>query len=622
MRRETEMKASLRRFRGGLGFLKHGGGSGGVDCKNRRDVRPFAQLDELTEASKEMQDMRDCYDSLLSAAAATENCAYEFSESLQDLGGCLVGKTLLVDDEESGKVLQLLGKAQFELQKLVDSYRFHISETITRPSESLLNELQTVEEMKRQCDEKRNIYEYMVTRYREKGRSKTGKGESFSMEQLQAAHEEYDEEATLFVFRLKSLKQGQTRSLLTQAARHHAAQLSFFKKALNSLEAVEPNVKRITEKQHIDYHFTGLDDRTGYDNDDDDDDDDDDSCDEHSDAELSFRHQENDQQFEENLGRSYRHSLSFRGEIRSSSQSAPLFFDQRLNPADKFLQKQPSYTRKFNSYVLPKPGDMKSSNSTESGSLHPQNMKTTLRKPTHNLWHSSPLEQKKFEKTLGDEEFPGYAATKKLSVLRESNNDSASSLLPPPLADVVAFSRRSASGAPDYKKIKRQSFSGPLMSRQPWPSKSALIEHPPLFSGPILRNPAPQRPLSSPKATTSGSPTFTSSPRISELHELPRPPASSAFISSKPSGPITHSGPVVSRSQVLSSKNKLVMSKTSSPLPQPPQSIARSLSTPSGSRRIMALPVSKLSDAADNSVMAEDIVSPPLSPLTLSRGPS
>lgn len=48
------------------------------------------------------------------------------------------------------------------------------------------------------------------------------------MQQLQMARDEYDEEATLFVFRLKSLKRGQSRSLLTQAARHHAAQVLFF----------------------------------------------------------------------------------------------------------------------------------------------------------------------------------------------------------------------------------------------------------------------------------------------------------------------------------------------------------------------------------------------------------
>lgn len=71
----------------------------------------------------------------------------------------------------------------------------------------------------------RSVYEYMVMRQREKGRSKSGKGETFSLQQLQEAHDEYDQEATLFVFRLKSLKQGQSRSLLTQAARHHAAQV-------------------------------------------------------------------------------------------------------------------------------------------------------------------------------------------------------------------------------------------------------------------------------------------------------------------------------------------------------------------------------------------------------------
>lgn len=65
----------------------------------------------------------------------------------------------------------------------------------------------------------------MVMNHRENGRSRTGKGENFSMQHLQDAREQYDEETTLFIFRLKSLKQGQSRSLLTQAARHHAAQV-------------------------------------------------------------------------------------------------------------------------------------------------------------------------------------------------------------------------------------------------------------------------------------------------------------------------------------------------------------------------------------------------------------
>lgn len=81
----------------------------------------------------------------------------------------------------------------------------------------------------------REVYEYMKTRQREKVRLRSGKGENFSREELQIAREEYDQEATLFVFRLKSLKQGQSRSLLTQAARHHAAQVFFFFAIINLL---------------------------------------------------------------------------------------------------------------------------------------------------------------------------------------------------------------------------------------------------------------------------------------------------------------------------------------------------------------------------------------------------
>lgn len=67
----------------------------------------------------------------------------------------------------------------------------------------------------------------MRKKQREKGRSRTVKGEVFTQQQLQEAHEQFDVEAAMFIFRLKSLKRGQSRSLLTQAARHHAAQVNF-----------------------------------------------------------------------------------------------------------------------------------------------------------------------------------------------------------------------------------------------------------------------------------------------------------------------------------------------------------------------------------------------------------
>ena len=67
----------------------------------------------------------------------------------------------------------------------------------------------------------------MISQLKDKGRSKGGKGEHITSQKLQSAYDEYREEATLCAFRLKSLKQGQSRSLLTQATRHHAAQVLF-----------------------------------------------------------------------------------------------------------------------------------------------------------------------------------------------------------------------------------------------------------------------------------------------------------------------------------------------------------------------------------------------------------
>ncbi|XP_062156295.1 uncharacterized protein At2g33490 isoform X2 [Alnus glutinosa] len=632
------MKTSLRKLRG-FGLNKH-------EVKERRDIRPLAQLDELAQAALGMQDMRDCYDSLLSAAAATTNSAYEFSESLGEMGACLLEKTALNDDEESGRVLLMLGKVQFELQKLTDGYRSHLSQTIINPSESLLNELRTVEEMKRQCDEKREVYEYMITRQREKGRSRSGKGESFSMQQVQTARDEYDEEATLFVFRLKSLKQGQSRSLLTQAARHHAAQLCFFKKAVKTLEAVEPHVKLVTEQQHIDYQFSGLNDGDegdddgdddDYNSDDDDDDDDDDDYDENDDGELSFDYGQNDHEHDiptsqklmeldqvditfpqvatvegvkENLHRLHRNSFSHRA--RPGSQSAPLFAENKFDSTEKTKQMLLSSTRKLHTYVLPTPVDMKSSISTGSGNPMPHKTETPLNEHTQNLWHSSPLEQKKLEEVLVDEKFSGPTVINAQSVLKESNNN-ASAWLHPPSADRVLFSQQYMLAASDPKKLKRYAFSGPLTSK-PWSTKPVSVGSPHLYSGPLLRNPMSQVPSTSP----STSPTFMSSPKISELHELPRPPASSTSKSSRPMDFVGHSAPLGSRDQVLSATKKSVVSNAASPLPTPPQTIARSFSIPSSSPRVTTSHASKPLEALHGREMAVDIASPPLTPIALS----
>ncbi|KAL2329429.1 hypothetical protein Fmac_017010 [Flemingia macrophylla] len=626
------MKSSLKKLRGlALSNHKH------ASSKSVRPL-PLGQLDELSRATQDVQDMRDCYDTLLSAAAATASSAYEFSESLRDMGSCLLEKTALNDHgDETGKLLLTLGKIQFKLHKLIDEYRSHIFQTITIPSESLLNELRIVEEMKRQCDEKRDLYEYMVTRYREGGRSKGEKGETFSLQQLQTAHDEYDEEATLFVFRLKSLKQGQSRSLLTQAARHHAAQLCFFKKAIKSLETVEPHVKSVTEQQHIDYHFTGLEEEAGDEGDFGDDDGG--GYDEHDDGELSFDYAQSEQDQDvstsqnsmeldqveltlprgstaeaakENLDKLQRNLFSFR--VRAGSQSAPLFADNKPDSSEKLRQMRPSLSRKFSSYVLPTPVDAKSSTSSGSNNPKPSKMQTNLSEPTKNLRHSSPLEQKKHEKDIGNE-FSGSIGISAQSVLKESNSNTASTRLLPPLVDSLLSSNRDYISAYS-KKIKRHAFSGPLTSN-PGPTKPVSVESVQLFSGPLLPTPIPQPPSSSPKVSPSASPTFMSSPKISELHELPRPPTSFPS-NSRLLGLAGHSGPLVSRVQKVSTANNLVASSAASPLPMPPQAMARSFSIPSSGTRGSALHGSRTLESSDRSSISENIASPPLMPIVLS----
>ena len=65
-------------------------------------------------------------------------------------------------------------------------------------------------------------------------------------------------------------------------------QLCFFKKALNSLEEVEPHVQMVTESQHIDYHFSGLEDDDEIENNEEDD------SEVNDDGELSFEYRMSD----------------------------------------------------------------------------------------------------------------------------------------------------------------------------------------------------------------------------------------------------------------------------------------------------------------------------------------
>uniref|UniRef100_A0A1J3ERI0 BAR domain-containing protein n=1 Tax=Noccaea caerulescens TaxID=107243 RepID=A0A1J3ERI0_NOCCA len=542
-----------------------------VDANDIGDLFPTAQIDGLARAAKDMQEMRECYDRLLSVAAATANSAYEFSESLGEMGSCLE-QIAPHNDEESGRVLLKLGKVQFELQKLVDTYRSQIFKTITRPSESLLSELRTVEDMKQQCEEKRDVVKHMMMEHvKDKVQLRGGKEERLVRRQLETARDELQDEATLCIFRLKSLKEGQARSLLTQAARHHTAQTHLFYTGLKSLEAVEQQVRVAAKRQHIDCELSDHGNEMECSEDDDDDD-------RHVniDGELSFDYITSEQRAETistpqgsmkmdatdlsfqrpspagsatvNANHREENQISYQ-DRRTSSHSAPLF------PEKLMRQMTPS----ANAYVLPTPTDSKSS----SVFAKP----VTQTNHSANLWHSSPLEP-----------------------IKTSHKDAENNLysrLPRP-SETPQSSQHDA--AP------RHAFSGPLK-----PSSTRL---------PV---PLPaQAQSSSPRISPTASPPLASSPRINELHELPRPPGQFAppRRSKSPglAGLAGHSAPVTAwdqeRSTVVASTNIVA-----SPLPVPPLVVPRSYSIPSRNNRAMAQ--QPLPETNQNRV-----VSPPPLPLT------
>jgi len=110
----------------------------------------------------------------------------------------------------------------------------------------------------------------------------------------------------------------------------------------------------------------------------------------------------------------------------------------------------------------------------------------------------------------------------------------------------------------------------------------------------------------------------TKSPKISELHELPRPPANVESL--RPSGLVGYSGPLVSKRQTqipaAPARASRTASQTPSPLPLPPATLTRSYSIPSNSQRIPIITVNRLLEVR-NSREGSYISSPPLTPLSL-----
>ncbi|KAI3852083.1 hypothetical protein MKW98_020082 [Papaver atlanticum] len=210
-------------------------------------------LDDFTQASKDMHDMRKCNDNIFYVAVAAANSAsVNIYICFSDFVTCLIVSLHVLTSK--------FFRIHFRILKVFEgtgylSKRSHIFQMIT-PYESILNQLQTMEELKQQCDGKRNMYQGLFATQREKERSR--KDENVSSQHLQAASNEYEQEAICFLSCLKSLKEAQTRSFITQAVQHHATQISLFSKGLKSLEAVDLELRSVAEHRDNAYNSNGL----------------------------------------------------------------------------------------------------------------------------------------------------------------------------------------------------------------------------------------------------------------------------------------------------------------------------------------------------------------------------
>lgn len=274
-----------------------------------------------------------------------------------------------------------------------------------------------------------------------------------------------------------------------------------------------------------------------------------------------------------------------------NTHSAPILAGNLPDPSERFWQMKPSSAK--HSYKLPMPVDDKDPRSVGAHRSHHSQQLESKPHVSVNPWHSSPL-MKDFR--------PGGLVK-----------------MPSSTEGTSTFSQ----SVPDYKKMKRESWSGPIPSRPGLSKPSSLNDHrSPMAQHLVmpgnLQSHSRQPSSVSPKVSAKMLPHPTKSPKISELHELPRPPANVESL--RPSGLVGYSGPLVSKRQTqipaATARVSPIASQTPSPLPLPPATLTRSYSIPSNSQRIPIITVERLLEAR-NSRDGSDISSPPLTPLSL-----
>ncbi|EFJ12059.1 hypothetical protein SELMODRAFT_446795 [Selaginella moellendorffii] len=487
-------------------------------------LEPTQDIEEITRGMQDVCYMKNQYEGLHAVSSRVAGRAYGFSEAIQEMAAFLVESFALDNNGDINTAFKEVSKTQSELSRLLHLYAFHVSETLKVPAEGLLSELGHIEETKKEYDEKRILFDHMRLR---KSRAKNVKAEAQIEQQLQESKEQFDELAMFLGCRLHSLEQSRPRHLLTQAARHHSAQMHLFRQGLGCLDDADPCISRIVQERNLD---TSLDYLDGGEND--------------AFFKTKDATEESDQSSSLEQEETSPKHCSIAYETHTGSRSAPLspvrFAEANgVNSIHEVMldgvsnKKAPIFSR-TNSWLRRK-------GSRDPGVLH-------LYRPTQTS-SSAPNTQ---EHSTAP---PMYSVT-------EPTGSPSPSWIPSP--DLSKARRPSPPQQQQHKKLStfpsfpRRFQSGPLAStasskpRRLIPSSGPLTQPPPpcvtLPVDPLYKS-GPLTPT--PKMSPTVSPTAASPPRVSELHKLPPPPLASSTLSPSPApctklaaGSVSYSAPL------------------------------------------------------------------------------
>lgn len=586
---QGKMKSPLRKLRE---FALNKGGSKEKQPVDR--LEPTEELEELRDMQL-VEDMREQYDGLLAVAESISGSAYDFSRSIQEMASYMLETFGKNGDGESGNIFSMLGKVQYEISKMLDLYAAHVSQTIRRPTESLLKELQSVEEMKGQYEEKWQLYNQLRAQ-RPKGKGKKDKGDA----QLLTIKEEVDDLAMLLGLRLQSLKLGRELSLVTQAARHHTAQAHLFGKGLEFLNAVEPVVKQLSQDRNIDRTLSegdvGIhmslgdfeaDGGTLYDGD---------EWESMSSSPMSF------QPVAAEKSALHRASGTRQQEINSKSApiSPSLYFSTGKNVNIQEFPSERPFQKAVTTYALPSPAGTSGSEAATTTKKIEQSHSTEQLEVSRMeaAVHANPsvIHEARGPAGHGKSEIDKHRYTHQLSSAEEKSQMQEQNQNIFYKAQLTGGRLNDALGVCPLPTT-RYSHSGPLAANKPCYGHKQSSGHnggipiisqqvdPMYKSGPIGRS-SVSRAFVSPRISPSVSPPHMSPPYISELHKLPTPP-------SKSENPIANLVPSGTKGPELSAK--LV---PTSPLPPPPlAAVKRSRSIPSSVKFAKNLQHTKVSES-------------------------